>query len=222
MTLAPPFKKVVVPCGPHDYDAFLDDRYIGSFATPSQAHAELDRVAYEQARHTPGALPGAGELCEVDQGANPCTPFGVAGGPRAEIAMTDAALDRAFELLVRFYEHSPAIVRRAERALAIAKDRACCTIRADGSVTIQGTRRYQVTDNGCTCKDFFVRDGVHAGMCKHVIARELWRLAQANQLAPNGSSADAPLPWAFCLLSSVALERALKQALRYAADASAG
>ena len=52
MTTFPPFNKVVVPCGPHDYDAFLDDNYIGSFQTPSQAQAELDRVAYEQAPAT--------------------------------------------------------------------------------------------------------------------------------------------------------------------------
>ena len=39
-TTSSPFKKVVVPCGPHDYDAFLDDCYIGSFRTPAQAQAE--------------------------------------------------------------------------------------------------------------------------------------------------------------------------------------
>jgi hypothetical protein len=198
MTLFPPFKKVVLPCGPHDYDAFLDDNYIGSFQTPSQAQAELDRVAYEQAGHTP---------------------FGIPGGPEPTLPPTDDALDRAFELLTGFYEGSPAITSRAERALEVAKDRTRFTVRTDGSVTVQGNRRYQVTDDGCTCKDFFVRDGVHAGMCKHIIARELWRLAQATQVATSETANDSPTAWAFCTVSSSTLGRALKKVLRSAAEA---
>jgi hypothetical protein len=198
MTASPPFKKVVVPCSPHDYDAFLDDNYIGSFQTPSQAQAELDRVAYEQARHTP---------------------FGIPGGPEPTLPPTNDALDRAFELLTSFYEGSPAITSRAERALEVAKDRTRFTVREDGSVTVQGSRRYQVTDAGCTCKDFFVRDGVHAGMCKHIIARELWRLAQATQVATSEPANDPPSAWAFCTVSSTTLGRALKKALRSAGEA---
>jgi hypothetical protein len=200
MTTSSPFKKVVVPCGPHDYDAFLDDNYIGSFQTPSQAQAELDRVAYEQARHTP---------------------FGMPGGPESTFLPTDDALDRAFELLTGFYDGSPAIISRAERALEVAKDRTRFTVRTDGSVTIQGSRRYQVTDEGCTCKDFFVRDGVHAGMCKHIIARELWRLAQATQVATSEPANDSPTAWAFCTVSSTTLGRALKKVLRSVVDAQA-
>src|SRR5262245_59861431 len=198
MTTFPPFNKVVVPCGPHDYDAFLDDNYIGSFHTPAQAQAELDRVAYEQARHTP---------------------FGIPGGPEPTLPPTDDALDRAFELLTSFYEGSPAITSRAERALEVAKDRTRFTVRTDGSVTVQGSRRYQVTDAGCTCKDFFVRDGVHAGMCKHIIARELWRLAQATQLVTSEPPNEQPTAWAFCTVSSTSLGRALKKVLRSAAEA---
>jgi hypothetical protein len=220
-TASPPFKKVVVSCGPHDYDAFLDDNYIGSFRTPFQAQAELDRVAYEAARRTPGALLHMSEPPESDHADDPRAPFGAPGGPHPDIAVTDDALDRAFEVLIRFYERSPAIVSRAERALEIAKDRTRFTIRADGSVTVQGSRRYQVTDDRCSCKDFFVRDGLHAGMCKHVIARELWRLAQATHLASGEPPAESLAPWAFCTLSSVALNRALKQTLKRAADASA-
>jgi hypothetical protein len=219
MTASAPFKKTIVPCGPHDYDAFLDDNYIGSFHTPSQAQAELDRVAYEQARHTPGVLPGVGELMEADLAADPLAPFGVLGGPDPTLPVTDDALDRAFEIVTSFYEQSPAITSRAERALEVAKDRTRFTVRSDGSVMVQGSRRYQVTDDGCTCKDFFVRDGVHAGMCKHIIARELWRLAQATQVAMSEPTHDQPTAWAFCSLPSTTLGRALKKVLRLAVDA---
>lgn len=30
-----------------DYDAFLDGQYVGSFQTPGDAQAELDRLAYD-------------------------------------------------------------------------------------------------------------------------------------------------------------------------------
>src|SRR5207247_218372 len=133
---------------------------------------------------------------DADRDADPLAPFGVPGGPHPSILVTDDALDRAFEVLTGFYERSPAITSRAERALEVAKDHTRFTIRADGSVTIQGSRRYHVTDDGCTCKDFFVRDGVHAGMCKHVIARELWRLAQATQVAPGAPTNEPPTSWA--------------------------
>ncbi len=221
-TSAPPLKKVVVPCGPHDYDAFLDDEYIGSFRTASQAQAELDRVAYEVARHAFGALAHSRDTSQDDSAAaDPLAPFGTAGGPHRDIPVADAALDRAFEMLVSFYERSPAITSRAERALAIAKDRTHFTIRTDGSVTVQGSKRYQVTDNGCTCKDFFVRDTVHAGMCKHTIARELWRLAQAMQIATGGQTSTAASQWAFCTLPSTSLGRALKKVLNSAAHPQA-
>jgi hypothetical protein len=107
MTASPSFKKVVVPCGPHDYDAFLDDNYIGSFHTPSQAQAELDRVAYEQARHTPGVLPGAREPLEADLAADPLAPFGVLGGPDPTLPVTDDALDRAFEIVTKLLRPVP-------------------------------------------------------------------------------------------------------------------
>jgi hypothetical protein len=220
-TSASPFSKVVVPCGPHDYDAFLDDRYIGSFRTAAQAQAELDRVAYEVARRTPGALGNTPDSSEATTAADPLAPFGMVGGPRPDIPVTDAELDRAFEVLVSFYEHSPAITSRAERALAIAKDRTHFTVRMDGSVTVQGSKRYQVTDNGCMCKDFFVRDTVHAGMCKHTIARELWRLAQAMQIATGGQTSTAASQWAFCTLPSTTLGRALKKVLNSAEHAQA-
>jgi hypothetical protein len=86
-------------------------------------------------------------------------------------------------------------------------------------VTVQGSRRYQVTDEGCTCKDFFVRDAVHAGMCKHIIARELWRLAQAAQVVTSETANEPPAAWAFCTLPSTTLGRALKKVLRFASDA---
>jgi hypothetical protein len=219
MTIALPFKKVVVPCGPHDYDAFLDDNYIGSFRTPTQAQAELDRVAYEQAHRTP--LKGDFEPCDADPAPDPLAPFGVAGGPQPNVPVTDDALDRAFEVLISFYERSPAVTSRAERALEIAKDRTRCTVRTDGSVTIQGSRRYQVTDAGCTCKDFFVHDSIHAGMCKHTIARELWRLAQAMHAADGVVLTATSSRWAFCTLSSLALGRALKKVLKLADQAQA-
>lgn len=218
---SPPFKKVVVPCGPYDYDAFLDDHYIGSFCTSAQAQAELDRVAYEAARRTPGPLGNVVDPAQADTAADPLTPFGTVGGPRPDMPLTDTQLDRAFEVLVSFYERSPAIISRAERALEIAKDRSRFTIRADGSVTVQGSRRYQVSDEGCGCKDFFVRDGVHAGMCKHIIARELWRLAQAMQVASSEQPGTTPSPWAFCTLPGAMLGRALKKVLRSADSAEA-
>ncbi len=177
-------------------------------------------ATFEQTCHAISALEHAPEHAELAVG-DPRTPFGVAGGPCSDFPVTDDALDRAFELLVSFYEHSPAIISRAERALAVAKDRTHCAIHADGGMTIQGSRRYQVTDDGCTCKDFFVRDGLHAGMCKHSIARELWRLAQATQIALGALPAEPPTLWAFCMVPGVALGRALKNVLRHAVDAQA-
>lgn len=181
------FKKAIVPHGPHDFDALLDDRYIGSFRSHVEAQAELDRVAYEQARRLP---------------------VGLSGGLAPTISLTDDALDRAFEVLIGCYSHSPAIVSRAERALEVAKNRDRFTIRADGSVTVHGRQRYQVTDDGCTCKDVAVRDAVHAGLCNHMLAREIWRLAQERATTGHPND-DPPTPQAFCTVPSIALGRAL-------------
>jgi hypothetical protein len=56
-------------------------------------------------------------------------------------------------------------------------------------------------------------------MCKHIIARELWRLAQATQVVMGQPAYAPPTAWAFCTLSSTALGRALKKVLRHAGEA---
>jgi hypothetical protein len=147
-------------------DALLDQRLIGSFPSVEQAQAELDRVAYEHALH--------------EQLADPLTPCGALGGPSPHVDVSDADLDAAHADFCAFFATNPKVLERADRALDIAKHRERLTIREDGSVTIHGTKRYQVNDQGCTCRDFFARQGTHAGMCKHTIARELHRLAQAK------------------------------------------
>jgi hypothetical protein len=58
-------------------------------------------------------------------------------------------------------------------------------------------------------------------MCKHIIARELWRLAQAMQVATSEPANDPPTAWAFCSLPSTTLGRSLKKVLRSAVDAQA-
>src|SRR4051794_7559666 len=94
--------------------------------SPCQEFSMITIATFGQACHATTALMPAPEHAELAAG-DPHTPFGVAGGPCHDIPVTDDALDRAFELLVSFYEHSPAIISRAERALAVAKDRIRCT-----------------------------------------------------------------------------------------------
>jgi hypothetical protein len=46
-----PRKVITFDRATRDYSAYLDGQYIGSFAKHHEAQIELDRLAYEQARH---------------------------------------------------------------------------------------------------------------------------------------------------------------------------
>jgi hypothetical protein len=205
----PNYHKEVIPQGPNDYDAVLNGAYIGSFPTPELAWAELDKVAFEDARRT-GALaaqpftePIALETDLV--AANPLVPFGVAGGPHPKLNdITTHDLCRAAERIADYYERFPLVVRRVLSALDIAiqglqdhqsgKESTDCKwyIADDGTMFIhksEGAGRYLVNDDMCGCQSYwlsvngtkYIGQGVEDGKCKHTLAREIVRLAQAYQ-----------------------------------------
>jgi hypothetical protein len=203
-----PYRKELVHRGPHDIEAWLDGQFVAGFCTPAQAIAELDRVAYEDAiRH--GARPASDDAR--------LTPFGVMGGPLSDTPISRAALRAAFVRFCRAYDGNDAVLSRAERALQIEPEQV--TIHEAGDITIRGSSgTYRVTATECRCKDFWVRDSAHAGMCKHMIRRELLRLAQ--ELTRAGLVESVDLTEAYTAIAPDDLGRlkaALDRALRLAA-----
>lgn len=114
-------------------------------------------------------------------GVDPQTPFGVPGGPLPALAVSDADLDAAYARCCAFYRNHALLLRQANAARITTHTRSGITIHTDGTLSIQGSGRkpYQVSDDGCTCMDYLVRRRPGNGICKHVMARELYRLAQA-------------------------------------------
>ncbi len=173
-----PYTKTVVCEGPRDYRADLNGQPIGWFVTAQQARTELDRVAFEDANRDGLLLAGAQAASDLD--TDPAlAAFGIDAGPQPDAPVTRQALRAAFVVFCRQFDGNTTVLDRAERALEI--DPTSITIGDDGSIAVQGsgTKPYAVTGAGCTCKDFYVRDGASGGMCKHAIRREMIRLAQA-------------------------------------------
>ena len=175
-----PYRKELIHLGPHEIDARLNGQYIGSWPTRPQALTELDRVAYEDARHDRS----------IDALLTTrLIPFGVPDGPRPEIACTTVALRAAFVAFCRHFDRNPSVLDRAERALQI--DPATITMRPDGTIIVAGASgTHTVSEHACTCKDFFARETAHGGMCKHMIRRELIRLAQELLLSDQVTTID--------------------------------
>jgi hypothetical protein len=173
------------------FDTMLNGGYVGTFPTPDQAWQEATAAAVADARTL--AVPAA----------NPLIPFGVAGGPAPDLSsLTLPDLDRAGEALADFYERTPRVVQRVVDALDITHEvlneigaglpdgERRFVIDAGGDCRVRGSTTYWTNDNGCTCKDFFVRAGEHQGLCKHVLAREILRLAQARRVVYDAASGN--------------------------------
>lgn len=166
-------KRIVFARDTRDYDAFLGEHYIGSFPTAMQAQVELDRLACDQA---------------ADGVADPRDAFALGALPTT-LDVTDTAMQSAYVRLTAAFACSPKVQERAERALAISLARAeTMQIVSANEVTVRGsgTKPYRVQmeplGTTCTCRDFHVanRHAVHGGMCKHIIAVELVRMAAAD------------------------------------------
>ena len=237
----PIYRKQIVPQGPRDYDAILNGAYIGSFPSPRLAQAELDRVAIEDARRSglladqPFDTSPAQELDLVT--ANPLVPFGVPGGPSPDLSgLTASDLCRAAERIADYYERFPLVVRRVLSALDIAiegledhlarKAQADCkySIADDGTLFVRksnGAGRYLVNDDMCGCQSYWISikgtkyadQGVSDGKCKHTIAREIVRLAQAYR---GTWSSEGGNQLAHLCIGARTLARALKAAAKEA------
>jgi hypothetical protein len=200
-----PYRKEIIPAGPGDYDGAINGTYIGSFPTADKAREELDAVAYKDARRG-GLLASMPFDAQVEdtalEAANPLLPFGVPGGPSPDLTgLTPADLHRAAERLADYYERYPVAVERVLSALDIAcegladhlagNERTNCKwyIDEDGTLFSRksaGAGRYLVNDDMCGCQNFWltVKGTKYAGqgvdgICKHILAREMIRLAQA-------------------------------------------
>jgi len=236
----PAYRKEIIPQGPRDYDAILNGAYIGSFPSPDVAQAELDRVAFEDARR--GALLAdqpfdtPAEVIDL-AAANPLVPFGVPGGPSPDLSgVSVAELCRAAERIADYYERFPLVVRRVLSALDIASEglhdhqagRAATDckwyVADDGTLFArksEGAGRYLVNDDMCGCQNYWISvkgskyagQGVDDGKCKHTLAREILRLAQAYR---GTWSAEGGNQLATLRVGARPLSRALKAASRAA------
>jgi hypothetical protein len=245
--MMPVYRKEIIPVGPRDYDAILNDAYIGSFPSPDLAQAELDRVAYEDARRgglladQPFTSPSTEEIDLAP--ANPLVPFGVPGGPTPDLSgLTTADLCRAAERVADYYERFPLVVRRVLSALDIAilgledhqagKEPANCKwyIADDGTLFAhksQGGGRYLVNDDMCGCQSYWLSvkgtkyagQGVSDGKCKHTLAREILRLSQAYR---GTWSAEGGNQVANLRVAARPLARALKATAKAAPQLTVG
>jgi hypothetical protein len=204
------------------------------------AQAELDRVAYEDARR--GALLAdqpfdtPAEVIDL-AAANPLVPFGVPGGPSPDLSGVSVSdLCRAAERIADYYERFPLVVRRVLSALDIASEglhdhqagRATTDckwyVADDGTLFArksEGAGRYLVNDDMCGCQNYWISvkgtkyagQGVDDGKCKHTLAREILRLSQAYR---GTWSAEGGNQLATLRVGARSLARALKAASRAA------
>jgi len=128
-------------------------------------------------------------------------------GPFPGWPIADGTLERAYALLLAEYGDRPKVMERAARALDLARDADAWSVPEPGVLCVRGSRPnqdYLVRDlpveggsdtmRDCTqqqldasdqtvlkeqpCPDHTSRTHVHGGLCKHLICRELIRLAQ--------------------------------------------
>lgn len=133
---------------------------------------------------------------------DPLAPFGVLGGPAADLAVSDDALNRALARLLASYEDNEALGRRIRKARkALRKlpnddpSEPRWIIQRNGDLDIKGsdgTYYYRTSDTECLKKGVFTRAAKGGGSrqvycpgfifgrdsCYHALARELLRMAQ--------------------------------------------
>lgn len=133
---------------------------------------------------------------------DPFAPFGVSGGPAADLAVSDDALNRALALLLGCYQDNEALgrrIRKARKALRKLPDDDSSEpqwiIQRNGDLDIkgsEGTYYYRTSDVQCLKKGVFTHAKKGSGSrqvycpgfifgtdsCYHALARELLRMAQ--------------------------------------------
>jgi hypothetical protein len=157
------------------------------------------------------ALEGTGETHPLTLFA----PIGLIPG----LPITDGMLERAYAQFLAEYGDKPKVMDRAYRALTLAQNKDAWEIPQPGVLRVRGSRpnqRYLVRDlrmedqtdtvRDCTqqhldsdsnvlkqfpCPDHAGRMELHGGLCKHLICRELIRLAQIFSRMAAATSATA-------------------------------
>lgn len=133
---------------------------------------------------------------------DPLAPFGVLGGPAADLAVSDDALNRALALVLASYEDNKALgtrIRKARKALRRLPDDDSSEpqwiIQRNGDLLIkgsEGTYYYRTSDTECLKNGVFTQPKKGGGSrqvycpgfifgtdsCYHALARELLRMAQ--------------------------------------------
>jgi hypothetical protein len=205
------------------FDTTLNSAYVGTFPTEARAWQEAQAVATTEVR-----------ALEIPA-ANPLIPFGVDAGPAVDLShLTPADVARATEAVIDFYEASQATSERTIRAyelalMALAEqhravEERTVRVRENGDLTIRGSKPYWISGHGCTCRDFgslvygkkYAGSGAEGGMCKHVLCRELLRLAQARQGVFNPDQGNKT---AYAELGAGQLVRSLKALLKQEPEA---
>lgn len=143
--------------------------------------------------------------------ADPTVPFGVDALPQAAVAVTDAQIERAYHTFLDRYgttgDRQGALIERITRAYTLLRDRSRWTITAAAvELTGSGGATYRVTPGLCEGPAWFhTRRRQHTttcrganaaadGVCYHMYAAEMLRLAQAlAALEAPGPAAPATL-----------------------------
>lgn len=182
---APKHKDVVRDPVLGDYNAYLWGQFVGGFPSQMAAWTELDRLACQ--------------LSEDGTEVDPAKPFAIGALPTS-LDVSEEAISTSYTQFCTFFAQSPKIVERAEKALSIAQNRRdMMTIISATEVTVKGSgsKPYRIImepfGSTCICKDFRVtsRQLIHSGSCKHIIAVELVRMAQAYEATSADTSASS-------------------------------
>lgn len=235
-----PYRRMIVHTeDAFDWDGFMafpgEDtfRYICSRRTKDEVAHELEKVAYEDAKHTGRHMRVVEAEMEMDTievaTGNPLIPFGVNRGPNPDLSTVQPSdIARAATALIDHYDDKQAVVSRAlsgyDLALYALEDQFLplearrVHVREDDTMKVTGSKIYSVSADGCTCKDFtllvygkkYAGSGAEGGMCKHCLAREILRLAQARQ----GAVTTEGNKTAYTSLQCGQLVRALKAMLK--------
>jgi hypothetical protein len=140
-----------------------------------------------------------------------------------------ADVARAAEAIIDAYEDKAAIVSRTLNAYDLAitaimeqnqpSEQRTVLVRENGDVKIVGSKTYWISGQGCTCPDYrhlvygkkYAGSGADSGMCKHTLARELLRLAQARNGVINPDQGNKTASTA---ISAAHVLRALKALMK--------
>jgi hypothetical protein len=185
-------KQVVYDRETGDYTLYLDDQFVGYARTDTEGQTTLAMLITERLRHgtcpcQPAPQPDAPVHDAADAADDPLLPY--SGTPFPDVAVDAGILQGAHAYFVAWYDdHGDAGVRAgADKALDLLTTNDWVVL-PDGTLDIVGSRgaRYLVTNEGCMvkgkpgtwCPSFLFHQRSHGGQCKHLIARELVRLAQ--------------------------------------------